>query len=137
MKDHTKEFNVPDKPFENEYDLISSSKQKKVITKLNSLTKTFLANKPSDEDTSHASHVDINENGELPKSDSSHSLDIPNSKLLWMVKPRPENSSEYYHFTLFTISLNELKEEMRKYLPQTDSRLRPDIRLLEEGDLGK
>lgn len=72
---------------------------------------------------------------EMPKSDSSNSLDIPNSRLLWMVEPRPENSSDYYNFTRFTFSLNELTEELKRNLPATDSRFRPDIRLLELGDL--
>lgn len=73
--------------------------------------------------------------GEMPKSDSSNSLDIPNSRLLWMAESRPENSTEYYNFTRFTFCLNELTEELKKSLPPTDSRFRPDIRLLELGDL--
>lgn len=72
---------------------------------------------------------------EMPKSDSSNSLDIPNSSLLWMVESRPENSASYYNFTRFTFTLNELSEELKKTLPPTDSRFRPDIRLLELGDL--
>ena len=72
---------------------------------------------------------------EIPKSDSSNSLDIPNSSLLWMVESRPENSTDYYNFTRFTFCLNELSEELKKVLPPTDSRFRPDIRLLELGDL--
>lgn len=72
---------------------------------------------------------------EIPKSDSSNSLDIPNSSLLWMVESRPENSTDFYNFTRFTFCLNELTEELKKSLPPTDSRFRPDIRLLELGDL--
>lgn len=72
---------------------------------------------------------------EMPKSDSSNSLDIPNSVLLWLVEKRPDNSSEYYNFTRFTFCLNELTEELKTILPPTDSRFRPDIRLLELGDL--
>ncbi|XP_035229023.1 oxysterol-binding protein-related protein 2-like isoform X1 [Stegodyphus dumicola] len=57
------------------------------------------------------------------------------SYLLWEVDPRPDYSSEYYNFTLFAMSLNELAEELKDELPPTDSRLRPDIRKLEEGDI--
>jgi len=36
-------------------------------------------------------------------------------------------------FTAFAITLNELTPEMLTNLPPTDSRLRPDMRALEEG----
>ncbi|KAF8774008.1 Oxysterol-binding protein-related protein 6 like protein [Argiope bruennichi] len=39
----------------------------------------------------------------------------------------------YYNFTSFAMALNELQDWM-KMLPKTDSRLRPDIRMLEQGD---
>lgn len=55
--------------------------------------------------------------------------------LLWEADPRPEQSSDYYNFTFFAISLNELSASVAKSLPPTDSRLRPDIRKLEEGDV--
>jgi hypothetical protein len=42
---------------------------------------------------------------------------------------------DYYNFTKFTFSLNELNDELKKVLPSTDCRLRPDIRLLEEGEV--
>jgi len=32
--------------------------------------------------------------GELPKCDSSYSIDIPNSCTLWEADPRPERSAE-------------------------------------------
>lgn len=32
--------------------------------------------------------------------------------------------------------LNQLTDNIKDTLPPTDSRLRPDIRLLEEGDIG-
>jgi len=75
--------------------------------------------------------------GGLPKSQSVYSLDIPNSVKLWEVEPRPENSSNYFSFTSFAMCLNELEAHMKpqETLCPTDSRLRPDIRKLEEGDL--
>ena len=33
--------------------------------------------------------------------------------------------------------LNELHDDMLHTLPPTDSRLRPDVRILEEGNIGK
>ncbi|CAB0013385.1 unnamed protein product, partial [Nesidiocoris tenuis] len=43
--------------------------------------------------------------------------------------------SEYYQFTLFAMSLNEMEPGMEKKLCPTDCRLRPDIKKLENGDL--
>ncbi|CAF2087651.1 unnamed protein product, partial [Rotaria magnacalcarata] len=45
----------------------------------------------------------------------------------------PENSKQYYGFTRFAIELNELDDDLRKQLPPTDTRFRPDQRLLEAG----
>lgn len=42
-----------------------------------------------------------------------------------------------YHFTYFTLQLNYLPPGLKDKLPLTDSRLRPDQRALEEGDLIK
>ncbi|XP_067125574.1 oxysterol-binding protein-related protein 2-like isoform X2 [Centruroides vittatus] len=62
-------------------------------------------------------------------------VDLKDSKLLWEVEPRPEYSMEYYNFTLFAMALNELYDSMKSFLPPTDSRLRPDIQLLENGNV--
>nr|CAD7265263.1 unnamed protein product [Timema shepardi] len=73
--------------------------------------------------------------GDVPTCDSTYSIDIPNSTTLWEADPRPENSAEYYQFTQFAMSLNEMEEGMKTKLCPTDCRLRPDIRKLEEGDI--
>ena len=44
---------------------------------------------------------------------------------------------QYYAFSLFAMGLNELEENMKSFLAPTDCRYRPDIRALENGDLGK
>ncbi|XP_023244385.1 oxysterol-binding protein-related protein 1-like [Centruroides sculpturatus] len=44
---------------------------------------------------------------------------------------------KYYNFTLFAMALNELHDSMKSFLPPTDSRLRPDIQLLENGNVEK
>lgn len=41
-----------------------------------------------------------------------------------------------YNFTSFTVSLNELQTGMEKILAPTDCRLRPDIRSMENGNMG-
>lgn len=102
---------------------------------------------------------------ECPKvtTDSSCDLNIPGQRLLWSATPKPADSEQvgtpfsvsfipcyhrsrkdhnfvllqYYAFTLFAMMLNELPEEMRPHLAPTDSRLRPDIRKMEEGDIGE
>lgn len=75
--------------------------------------------------------------GEIPRSHSLYSLDIPNSITLWEVEKRPENSAEYFQFTNFAMTLNEMEPHMQPpdSLCPTDSRLRPDIRFLESGEL--
>lgn len=75
--------------------------------------------------------------GDIPKSDSTYSIDIPNSVALWEAESRPANTAEYYQFTNFAMSLNQLEDHMKqpRALCPTDSRLRPDIRKLEQGDL--
>ncbi|KAL7737471.1 hypothetical protein ACLKA6_007608 [Drosophila palustris] len=75
--------------------------------------------------------------GDLPRSESIYSLDIPESTLLWSSNPRPENSSEYYNFTNFAMQLNVMDNNMKPpdTLCPTDARLRPDILCLENGDL--
>uniref|UniRef100_A0A3Q3FVK7 Oxysterol-binding protein n=1 Tax=Labrus bergylta TaxID=56723 RepID=A0A3Q3FVK7_9LABR len=60
---------------------------------------------------------------------------IPGSQLLWRIAPRPPNSAQMYSFTSFAMQLNELRQEMEGAIPQTDCRLRPDIRAMENGDI--
>ncbi|RWS28289.1 oxysterol-binding protein-related protein 1-like protein [Leptotrombidium deliense] len=144
MKEHEYKFRVPDKPDEDDGKISpfsgSPRSAKKVISKLNNITKSITGSSSSldipDNNGNAAQPSDLN-NDPIPKSDSSHSLDIPNSKFLWKVKERPEYSSDYYNFTLYTMSLNEFHEEMRSYLPPTDCRYRQDVKALEEANLGQ
>ena len=48
--------------------------------------------------------------------------------------PKPPLFERMYGFSLYSINLNYLNEEMKKALPPTDTRRRPDQRLMEEGD---
>lgn len=54
---------------------------------------------------------------------------------LWHVNPYPRDASAFYGFTHFTVSLNEVTPHEVSNLPGTDSRRRPDQRLLEHGKL--
>ena len=54
-------------------------------------------------------------------------------KDIWASNPKPEKADWQYNFTKFTINLNNLTEDMKKVLPISDSRLRPDQRALENG----
>ncbi|GIZ01772.1 oxysterol-binding protein-related protein 6 [Caerostris extrusa] len=56
-------------------------------------------------------------------------------KCVWRPGAMPEDYELYYGFTRFAIELNELDSELEKILPPTDTRFRPDQRLLEEGNI--
>ncbi|CAG2112573.1 unnamed protein product, partial [Medioppia subpectinata] len=145
LRTHSQRFRVPDRPAD------APSTPRKMFSKLNSLTRQLTGSGGHSEETTTAGNgsaltaqdsvdksaaTDSDQtNGEIPKSDSSHSLDIPNSRLVWHVTGRPEHSPQYYHFTLFSMSLNQLTDSLAARLPPTDSRFRPDVRKLEEGDL--
>ncbi|KDR22246.1 oxysterol-binding protein-related protein 6-like [Zootermopsis nevadensis] len=59
----------------------------------------------------------------------------PSARCVWRPGTMPEEYEMYYGFTRFAMELNELDPDMAKYLPITDTRFRPDQRLLEEGNL--
>uniref|UniRef100_A0A2R5LBQ6 Oxysterol-binding protein n=1 Tax=Ornithodoros turicata TaxID=34597 RepID=A0A2R5LBQ6_9ACAR len=140
MQTHAHTFRAPDNPgASTDFPRGSSAgaspahTPKKMYAKLNSFTRS-LTGGSSGEPPKSPEPVDF-DNGEIPKSDSTYSLDIPNSHILWQASPRPDYAPEYYNMTLFAIALNEMEDGMDKYLPKTDCRLRPDMRKLEAGDL--
>uniref|UniRef100_A0A3Q2PN88 Oxysterol-binding protein n=1 Tax=Fundulus heteroclitus TaxID=8078 RepID=A0A3Q2PN88_FUNHE len=75
------------------------------------------------------------ESEEKPPPDAETVQVIPGSELIWKITPRPENSPQFYAFSTFAMQLNELDKSMEGVLPPTDSRLRPDIRAMENGDI--
>ncbi|XP_011497275.1 PREDICTED: oxysterol-binding protein-related protein 2 [Ceratosolen solmsi marchali] len=98
---------------------------KKVLAKLNSLkVGTF---KPL-----HQIAVDESDDYHCMKECTTD--DLFESMILWEVTPRPSNCAEYFQFTAFAMTLNEIEQGMKENLCPTDSRLRPDIRKLENGD---
>lgn len=90
--------------------------------------------------SAHGAIVELIEFGFALQNSSAEDDDLahPNWRPLWEANKRPEHSKDYYNFTLFAVALNELPEgEELQRLPKSDCRFRPDIRKLEEGDLGK
>ncbi|CAL9691072.1 unnamed protein product [Knipowitschia caucasica] len=59
----------------------------------------------------------------------------PSATCLWRANPMPEEHELYYGFTQFAVELNDLEPALRPLLPPTDTRFRPDQRLLEEGNI--
>ncbi|CAI7667459.1 unnamed protein product [Penicillium manginii] len=61
----------------------------------------------------------------------------PSGKPIWTAGPLVPNAPKHYGLTAFAAALNEITPVEENHLPATDSRLRPDQRALEEGDLDK
>ncbi|XP_077383007.1 oxysterol-binding protein-related protein 3 isoform X2 [Festucalex cinctus] len=64
-----------------------------------------------------------------------YSGDRPSAACIWRANAMPVDHEQYYGFTKFAIELNELDASLKPLLPPTDTRLRVDQRLLEEGKL--
>ncbi|RKP18712.1 Oxysterol-binding protein [Rozella allomycis CSF55] len=62
-------------------------------------------------------------------------IDSDKLELLWQTNPFPPENAEYYGFSQFTMQLNEITPDIQNKLPATDSRLRPDQRKMEEGNI--
>ncbi|CAG0922773.1 unnamed protein product, partial [Notodromas monacha] len=87
------------------------------------------------EDREDGSESTVEDKDEIPRFPAELPLDIPGADVLWEVRQKPVNSDKYYNFSAFALALNELQPGMRERLCCTDSRLRPDMRKLEEGKL--
>jgi oxysterol-binding protein-related protein 3/6/7 len=61
--------------------------------------------------------------------------DVQSAKCIWRPGAMPPDSGIYYGFTRFAMELNEIDSEQTQLYPPTDTRFRPDQRLLEEGKL--
>ncbi|XP_054914844.1 oxysterol-binding protein-related protein 3-like isoform X2 [Poeciliopsis prolifica] len=61
--------------------------------------------------------------------------DPPSATCTWRANPMPVEHNQYYGFTQFAVELNELDPFLKPMLPPTDTRFRPDQRLLEEGNI--
>ncbi|XP_054899014.1 oxysterol-binding protein-related protein 7 isoform X2 [Poeciliopsis prolifica] len=58
-------------------------------------------------------------------------------KCIWKPNPQPKDYLLYYGFSSFAMELNELTPNLKPLLPPTDTRLRPDQRMLEEGKVAE
>lgn len=59
----------------------------------------------------------------------------PGGQCIWKPNSMPPNHERNFGFTQFALELNELTAELKRTLPSTDTRLRPDQRYLEEGNV--
>ncbi|KAK3759173.1 hypothetical protein RRG08_028133 [Elysia crispata] len=75
----------------------------------------------------------LNENAGMPVL--NYNFKIPNQRTLWEADEKLLNAKDYYNFSLFTMALNQLPKDHKKILPPTDSRMRPDQRLFENGKI--
>jgi len=68
-------------------------------------------------------------------SEGLHCGVAPSARCVWRPGALPEDHELYYGFSRFAIELNDLESSLIPLLPPTDSRFRPDQRLLEEGNV--
>ncbi|KAG7220142.1 hypothetical protein INR49_018424 [Caranx melampygus] len=54
-------------------------------------------------------------------------------KCIWKPNVQPDDHFQFYGFSHYARELNELTPDLKEVLPPTDTRFRPDQRLLEEG----
>ncbi|XP_045155785.1 oxysterol-binding protein-related protein 7 isoform X2 [Echinops telfairi] len=59
----------------------------------------------------------------------------PGGQCIWKPNAMPPDHERNFGFTQFALELNELTAELKRSLPSTDTRLRPDQRYLEEGNI--
>ncbi|XP_042360616.1 oxysterol-binding protein-related protein 7-like isoform X2 [Plectropomus leopardus] len=58
-------------------------------------------------------------------------------KCIWKPNVQPDDHAQFYGFSSYARELNELTPELQAVLPPTDTRFRPDQRLLEEGKVAE
>ncbi|KAM6913576.1 oxysterol-binding protein-related protein 7-like [Lycodopsis pacificus] len=58
-------------------------------------------------------------------------------KCIWKPNVQPDDHTQFYGFSQYARELNELGPELKAVLPSTDTRFRPDQRLLEEGKVAE
>lgn len=127
-------FRIPDTPDQGQLNgLAPKLESLSLSSSSNSVNNNSISGASSSDTGSKSLSKSGDKKGTYIKSDSTQSLDIPNSKTLWRLES--QYFEEYYNFTSFTMRLNELTPELSLTLPRTDSRFRPDVRKLEEGDL--
>ncbi len=71
------------------------------------------------------SHLNLTDNG------------LDTGRTIWNVGSLVDNAPQRYGFTTFAAALNEITAIEENHIPPTDSRLRPDQRAAEQGDLDR
>jgi len=61
--------------------------------------------------------------------------DVEGVSVDWRVKPKPSYAADMYMMTEFAMGINHMLDEHKTQIAPTDSRYRPDIRSLEDGDI--
>ncbi|CUM48490.1 uncharacterized protein AC631_02318 [Debaryomyces fabryi] len=82
---------------------------------------------PEEENKRRNSLVDSESVG---NSKTSNDPESGNKFLVWQAAPRPKVP---FNLTSFAITLNGIDNNLKRYLPPTDTRLRPDQRAMEDG----
>ncbi|XP_017287709.1 oxysterol-binding protein-related protein 7 isoform X3 [Kryptolebias marmoratus] len=62
---------------------------------------------------------------------------LPTPKCIWKPNVQPDDYAQYYGFSRYARELNELTPDLMGVLPPTDTRFRPDQRLLEAGKVAE
>ncbi|XP_008298720.1 oxysterol-binding protein-related protein 6-like [Stegastes partitus] len=62
---------------------------------------------------------------------------LPTPKCIWKPNVQPDDHFDFYGFSRYARELNELTPDLKAVLPPTDTRFRPDQRLLEDGKLAE
>ncbi|XP_070703537.1 oxysterol-binding protein-related protein 7-like [Pempheris klunzingeri] len=62
---------------------------------------------------------------------------LPTPKCIWKPNVHPDDHDQFYGFSCYARELNELTPDLKGVLPPTDTRFRPDQRLLEEGKVAE
>ncbi|XP_069770257.1 oxysterol-binding protein-related protein 3 isoform X2 [Narcine bancroftii] len=102
---------------------------------------TFMKAKYWNSNVNEVEGIIINQNGEVMNRlfgkwhEGLYHGTLPSATCIWRPNPMPKDFEQYYGLTKFSLGLNELEPDERSYLPQTDTRFRPDQRYLEEGNI--
>lgn len=102
---------------------------------------TFMKAKYWNSNVNEVEGIIMNQNGEVMNRlfgkwhEGIYYGTLPSATCIWRPNSMPKDFEQYYGLTKFSLGLNELETDERSYLPQTDTRFRPDQRYLEEGNI--
>lgn len=100
MKEHGYKFKKDGETRSKSPNESPSHTSRKMLQKFNSLKVSPFKSNASQESVDDSLHPD-DADGPVPKSDSSYSIDIPNSTEIWRVNPRPLQTSDVSQIMYF------------------------------------